>query len=72
MKWSDRWEIKSYAPDGAVRSTLLTNILKVLGEPQDKPANETGEVQTLLMALKAGFGLEKAEAYWDGNLLLSS
>ena len=73
MAWSDNWEIVSIDKAGAVRKTALTSLLTALDEEEtvnNKPANETGTVQSVMMAIKAGFDLQRVEAYWNGNQLL--
>jgi len=78
VEWTDRWTIKSYVEKGTtteVRQTTLTEIFKFLDEEEtikNKPANETGTVLSTIMALKAGFRLQKVEAYFDGNLQLGA
>ena len=73
MAWSDNWEIVSIDKAGAVRKTALTDLLTALDEGElveNKPANETGTVTSVMMAIKAAFSLQRVEAYWDGNQLL--
>lgn len=74
MKWSDRWEIRTWTPscaDNAPRVTGLTGLLERLGLDTSKPTAETWYVQEVLRTVQDGFKARRVEAWFDGQVLLA-
>ena len=73
MQRASRWTIKTHFADNK-RETNLAVLLERLGI-EDVGANETGEVQQIIMAVAESVSRKDpclVEAYHDGNLLLAS